>query len=236
MDAPTDLPLDSLQLRLTVAWPWFLAEQTTHTFQFTVTNPQSTNTVPSLSIEVGSGYTPGVIVPLAMTQSAGNTDTVSVPFTIINPAFASLAFTPAVGPGAGSEIVFTFTPGDELVTTYANQGEVTFILPGFTGGVDDPILSSTAVTSNPADKFDRASFARLGSLSYITLTTKDGATNAFDAEVVVTVPLAMGVKIPADGVASNQVRNCFRVAARTKLTAQNDAKVDAVILPRRRRA
>jgi len=186
-------------------------EATAYSFKFTVTNPPSTfNTVPSLSVTVGTGNTPGSntlsgstfgIQALALTQSAGNTDTVSVPFTIIDPVFTSLVFSTAEAPGAASELVITFTPGDEVTTSKTNLGVVTIILPGFTGGTDSG-YSGVAVTSVP-DTFNEASFTRLGASSILQLTTTTN-TAAFDASVAVTVPASMGIKLPANGVTSAQ--------------------------------
>jgi len=193
-------------------------EATAYSFKFTVTNPPSTfGAAPSLSLTVATGFTtgsntvsPGGVVStpfgiqaLAMTQSAANTgsgEAVTVPFTIIDPAFASLVFTTAEAPGAASELVITFTPGDEVSTSKTNLGVVTIILPGFTGGTDAGITG--AVTSAP-DTFDTMSFTRFGSSSILQLTTSTN-TAAFDAEVVVTVPIDRGIKLPADGVTANQ--------------------------------
>jgi len=207
-----------------------MSEDTSYVFSMTgIVNPVSSNTVPVISIGVscpptfpggppytaaGGSCTAHIDPSVNMTQAPASaattsfhtdnnvTNAVTTPFTIVDPVFDSLVFDPLQNPGNATGLTFTFTANDEVATTLANSGIVTITLPGFTGG-NDGGLSSSDVTSSPADLFDRASFTRTGGSTYIQLTTKDGAILYHDQQVVVFVPWYMGVKVPADGIAEN---------------------------------
>jgi len=205
-------------------------ENTGYVFTMTgIVNPVSSNTVPVIAIGVdcpqpwpggppraagGEACTAHISPPVNMTQSPvaaattsfhtdnNVTNAVTTPFTIVDPVFDSILFSPGQNPGNATALTLTFTANDEVATTLANSGIVTISLPGFTGG-DDNGISSSLITSNPADLFDRASYTRTGGSTYLQLTTKEGHILYHDQMVVVYVPDSMGIKLPADGIIEN---------------------------------
>jgi len=202
-------------------------ENTGYVFTMTgIVNPVSSNTVPVLKIGVSCPPTylggppktsaggfctahidPPVNTTVSPVEAATTsfhtdnnvTNAVTTPFTIVDPVFDSVLFTPDQNPGNATQLTFTFTANDEVATTLANSGIITISLPGFTGG-DDSGLTSSLITSNPVDLFDRASFTRTGGSTYLQLTTKEGSILYHDQQVVVYVPDSMGIKMPADGI------------------------------------
>jgi len=154
-----------------------------------------------------AGGVAGTIDPMEMQRSAGNTDPLKVPINTLLAVFTSLAFDP---PSAGdvTALTFTFTPNDEIDVTHPNQGVVTFLLPGFTGGGDAGIsLTSSHITmgSPQADGvFTTGSWVREGSASRLRLTVDAANPALFDKEQIVTISTDAGIKLPADGLTSAQ--------------------------------
>jgi hypothetical protein len=153
------------------------------------------------------GGVAGTIVPMEMQRQPANNDTLKVPLNTILPVFTSLSFNP---PSAGgiTELTFTFITNDEVDVSTINQGVVTFVLPGFTGGGDSGIaLTSSHITmaSAAADgSFTSGSWMREGTGSRLRLTVDPTKPTKFDTPQVVTISSNVGIKLPADGLTSEQ--------------------------------
>ena len=186
-----------------------MVETTNYLFTISagIVNPAAGTTVPTITIS-SSGTADINAITITNSASANDLNTSvtsgdATPFTIVDPEFTSLTFSPGASPGNASDLVFTFKAKDEVSTSRANSGIVTFTLPGFGGGQGASTLPEHGVVSNPADLFEKATFWRLGANSYLQMTMKDGLELGWDDSVEVTVPASMGVKIPADGVYEN---------------------------------
>ncbi len=160
----------------------------------------------SYTIESVGGVA-GTITPMEMQRAAGNGDSIKVPINTLLAVFTSLTFSPADA-GDTTALTLTFTTNDEVDRARLNQGVVTFILPGFTGGGDKGVNLTTShiLMGSPAadGAFTTGSWVRAGAASRLRLTVNAANPVVFDKEQIVTIRSTAGIKLPADGLTDAQ--------------------------------
>mmetsp|Transcript_66378 Transcript_66378/g.163543 ORF Transcript_66378/g.163543 Transcript_66378/m.163543 type:complete len:3114 (+) Transcript_66378:219-9560(+) len=178
-----------------------LGERTTYSFAFYFKNPAAPTSSPSYTIS-SVGGAGGTIVPVAMSPNAtSNPDSAiqPIPINTILPVFTEIAYAPALS-GSGSNLTLTFTANDEVDTSKINQGVVTFLLPGFTGGGNNGISLTSEISGSAA--FTTGSWLRAGVNSKLSLTATGGVA-AFDGQQVVIISTNASIKLPAEALAND---------------------------------